>query len=313
MPHAPRVLLVDDEPATVRHLTGALADEGYELLSAGSGAEALDTVASHRPDLVLLDIGMPPPDGFAVLERIKADVRTRLIPVVMVTGCDRRATRLRAVGLGADDFLNKPVDLAALRARVRALLRLKRHVDELEHAENVLLSLARAVEARDPGLAEHCARMTELVGRVAERLGLPPADRPVLRMGARFHDIGKIGIPDAVLQKAGLLTPAERVLVRTHPVVGEEILRPLTTLAPVLALVRGHHERLDGSGYPDGLRGDQIPRTVRILSAVDVYDSLTSVRPYRPAMTPDGAMALLQDEARSGYWDARVVDALAAL
>ena len=306
-----RVLLVDDDPRSLQLLQACLHADGHELTFAADGEGALAAVADQTPDLVLLDLVMPGVDGFAVLQRLKAEAETRLVPVVVVTGLAQRDERLRAIELGADEFLSKPVDRIELLARVRALLRLKQHVDQLERTENVLRTIARTVEARDPALQEHCERLARWTTSVGAEFGLGEADLDTLRLGAYVHDIGKIGIPDSVLLKPGPLSEAERAMVRMHPVIGESILAPLASMAPVLPLVRHHHERLDGTGYPDRLHGGQITLPVRILAAVDVLDALTTHRPYRAALPISQAMEILQEEARRGWWDADVVACLA--
>ena len=305
-----RVLLVDDDPGNLRLLEAVLAPDGYQVDLAVDGRSALRSIAQCVPDLVLLDLVMPGIDGLSVLERLKTEPATRLVPAVVVTGSGERAERLRAIELGADEFLIKPVDRVELRARVRALLRLKDHVDQLECTENVLVSMARTVEARDPDLREHCQRMADRATAIGRELGLGPEELRTLRLGAHLHDLGKIGIPDAVLLKAGPLTEAERAIMRGHPAIGESILRPLASMAGVLSLVRHHHEHLDGSGYPDGLRGEQISLSVRILSVTDVFDALTTRRPYRAALSDPEALAVLRQEAERDWWDRGVIDCL---
>lgn len=306
-----RVLVVDDEPMNLRLFEALLAPEGYELECADCGEAALAAVARRIPDLVLLDLAMPGMGGLGVLEALKASERTRLTPVVVVTASTERAQRLRGIALGADEFLTKPIDRAEVRTRLRALLRLKEHMDQMERTENVLLSMARAVEARDPHLPEHCERMAAWVQRLGETFGLDAAELRTLRLGAHLHDIGKIAIPDAVLLKPGPLTIPERTMMRTHAEIGESILAPLTSLAPVLPLVRHHHERLDGSGYPDRLAGAEVPQLVRILTVADVFDALTTSRPYRQALAAEEALGVLRAEVGRGWWDGEVVERLA--
>lgn len=305
-----RILLVDDDPAQLHLLRGMLAPDGYAFACAEGGAAAMEAIAEHAPDLVLLDLHMPEPDGFAVLARLKSEAWTARIPVVVVTASEERAERVRALEIGAEDFIPKPVERDELRARVRWLVRAKQRADESEQAENVLLALGRAVAARDPGLREHCERLAHLVLAIGQDLGLEPADLRTLRRGAYLHDIGKVALPDSALLKPGQLNAAEAAALRTHPVVGEQILRPLRTFDAVRPLVRHHHEHLDGSGYPDGLRGEQIDRLVRILSVADVFDTRRSVRPYRPALTAADALAALRAEAEGGWWDPVVVGSL---
>ncbi len=306
-----RVLVVDDD-APSRHLLQALLSrEGHELVQAGDGAAALERIAQQAPDLVLLDLNMPEVDGFSVLAQLKGEEATRLIPVVVVSGSAQRAERLRALELGADECLTKPVDRVELRVRVAALLRLKRCTDQLERTANVMLLVARAVEARDPELGQHCERLVRWVTVTGRALGVAPAELHTLRLGAYLHDIGKIGIPDAVLLKPGPLDARERELMSRHPLLGESILAPLASMAAVLPLVRHHHERLDGSGYPDGLHGEQIPLLVRILSGADVLDALTTRRPYRDALPLEQALTVITQEVARGWWDAAVVACLA--
>lgn len=305
-----RILLVDDEPLNLEVLQGFLAPEGYDLVLASDGEQALRLAGELPPDLVLLDLAMPRVDGFEVLRTLKESPKTRLTPVVVVTAFTERSLRLRAISLGADDFLSKPVDSVELRTRTRALLRLKQHIDELERLEDVLTALATIIEARDPGTGDHCVRLKRLAVAIGRDLGLSGEQLRILQLGACLHDIGKIAIPDSVLLKSGPLSADERALIETHAIVSEEILRPLQAMAPVLPLVRGHHERLDGSGYPDQLAGDAIPLEVRILSVVDVYDALTTHRPYRPALQTEEAFAILHEETGHGYWDPDVVAAL---
>ncbi len=304
------VLLIDDDPTNLMLLRAILSQDGYELTSASDGASALSSIARSVPDLVLLDLRMPGIDGMTVVERLKADPATAMVPTVMVTGSAARAERLRAIDLGVDEFLTKPVDRIELRTRVRALLRLKHHIDQLERGENVLLTIARTVEARDPDLREHCQRMTRWVSACAQEFDAGRDDLRTLRLAASLHDIGKVGLPDTILLKPGPLDERERSLMQAHPVIGESILRPLSTVAAVLPLVRHHHERLDGSGYPDGLSGDAIPLLVRILSVVDVFDALTTNRPYRRAMDSGRAIAILAEESDRGWWDPDVVRCL---
>jgi putative two-component system response regulator len=307
-----RILVVDDSAENVRLLLQLLEPLGAELLTASNGREALAQVAAFPPDLILLDIVMPELSGHLVCEQLKADPRTRLIPVVILTGLHGEQDKLRAIEAGADDFLNKPFSRAELLARARALLKLKRYTDELEHAEATLLTLASAVESRDPHTGNHCERLACMGVRLGEQLGLPPDSLQALRRGGYLHDIGKVAIPDAILLKPARLTEEEWTVMRRHPSIGEEICRPLRSLAAVLPIVRHHHERFDGSGYPDRLRGEAIPLLARILQLVDVYDALRTARPYKPALTPADACRQLRREAGQGWLDAKLLEAFLA-
>jgi putative two-component system response regulator len=269
----------------------------------------LQEVERAAPDVILSDIRMPRLDGFAFCRAVKTNPATRLIPVVLMTGTTEIDDRLSAIEAGADDFLTKPVDQLELEARVRSLMQLKRFTDDLDSAEDVLRSLALMIEARDKGTEGHCERLARYAVRLGERLGLPDDDLAALNRGGYFHDIGKIGIPDAILLKRGPLTPAERVEMQAHPEIGDRLCGNLRSLHKVRAIVRHHHERLDGSGYPDGLRGDEIPLLAQVIGIVDVYDALTTERPYQRALTPEEAFAELRDEVARGWRRADLVEA----
>jgi putative two-component system response regulator len=298
-----KILVVDDESSARIALATLLRREAFEVAEASGGPSALAQADSLRPDLILLDILMPGMNGFDVCRKIKANPETRLTPVVLITGLSATADRIKGINAGADDFLSKPIDFNELMARVRSLLRLKQFTDELENAESVLFSLAHAIEARDPYTRGHCERLSEMSGRLGERLGLPEDHITALRRGGIVHDIGKVLVPDAVLLKPGPLTADEFAIMRKHPVVGERICAPLRAFRLVLPIIRHHHEKHDGTGYPDGLRGAEIPLTAAILQLADVYDALTTDRPYRPALSQEQAFKTMEAEAARGWWD----------
>ncbi len=310
---AARVLLVDDDPMQVALLRGILLRDGYLLEAAHDGAAAIQTVTERAPDVVLLDLHMPAADGFSVLEQMQADAWMCRIPVIVITASDDRQDRLRALEMGATDFVSKPVDRDELRARVRSLVRAKRHADDSEQAERVIVALARTAETRDPLLQGRSARLGRLVTTLGQHFGLDPDTERTLRRGANLYDVGMIALPDAVLLKAGPLDEAERAILRTHPVLGDQILRPLQGLDAVRDLVRHHHEHLDGSGYPDALASAQLSVPLRILSVAAAYVALTSARPYRPARPAGEALDTLRAEVAMGWWDPAVLDALARL
>jgi putative two-component system response regulator len=211
---------------------------------------------------------------------------------------------------GADDFLNKPVNKHELLARVHSLLRLKSFTDELENAETVLFSLATSIEVKDPYTEGHCERLSEYSVTLARQIGLPDELQVALRRGGIVHDVGKVAVPEHILLKPGPLDGEEWRIMKQHPVVGERICRPLKSFRHVLPIIRHHHEKLDGTGYPDGLKGDDIPITARVLQTVDIYDALTTDRPYRKALTPDQAVAKMREEVKRGWWDGSLVDEL---
>jgi putative two-component system response regulator len=251
---------------------------------------------------------MPRLNGFETCEKIKSDPGTYLIPVILVTALSDKQDRLEGIKVGADDFLTRPVDRNELLARVQSLLKLKQRTDELERAESVLFSLARSIEGKDPYTHGHCERLAEYSARLGEHIGLPEEQLIALRRAGVVHDIGKIAVPDAILLKPGSLTADEWKLIREHSVVGERICAPLKSFRLVLPIIRHHHEKLDGSGYPDGLRGETIPIAARVLQIVDVYDALTTDRPYKKAFSITDALQTMKQEVAKGWWDPRIFD-----
>lgn len=298
-----KILIVDDESAARAALEMLLRREGFDVRDASSGEAALAECATFRPDLILLDIMMPGISGFEVCRQIKAKPEMRLTPVVLITGLSATEDRIEGINVGADDFLSKPIDFSELLARTRSLLRLKQYTDELENAETVLFSLALSIEARDPYTRGHCDRLAAMSAQLGQRLRLPEEDIRSLRRGGIVHDIGKVVVPDAVLLKPGALTREEFAVIQKHPAAGERICAPLKTFRSVLPVIRHHHERYDGSGYPDGLRGAETPLSARILQLADVYDALTTDRVYRTAVPAEEALAIMNDEAQRGWWD----------
>jgi len=303
-----RILIADDDPLMRELLVGYAQDLGHEAVAVPDGEAALAQLAVRPPDILLSDVSMPGLSGFALCRRVKNDPATRLIPVILITGIGEEH-KIEGIEAGADDFLGKPFSPAELRARIRSLLRMKAFIDELESAEAVLCTLGKSIEARDAYTEGHCERLADYAGSLGRVLGLPDADLSALRRGAYLHDLGKVAVPDAILLKTGPLTPEERRMMQQHPLVGEEICRPLRSFQAVLPIIRHHHERWDGSGYPDGLQGEAIPLTARVLQVVDVYDAITTDRPYRRALPPGAALETIEAEARRGWWDPRVVQA----
>jgi putative two-component system response regulator len=303
-----KILVVDDQAGCRDGLQVLLGRLGFEVRTAADGPSALKTCQLFKPDLVLLDVMIPGLDGFEVCRRLKSAPETMLTPVVLVTVLTATNDRVRGIEAGADDFLSKPLDPSELVARVRSLLKLKSFTDEMENAEAVLFSLALSIEGRDPCTAGHCARLAQLSAQLAARVGLAGDEVKALRRAGIVHDIGKVTVPDAVLLKRGPLTPGEQQLMAAHPAAVERICSPLKSFRLVLPVIRHHHEKLDGSGYPDRLAGEEIPLTARILQIVDIYDALTTVRPYRYALPHHAALELMTEEVRRGWWDRRLFD-----
>jgi len=309
----PTILIADDIESNRALLTEILSAESYRIVHAKDGEEAIEVFENGEVDLVLSDVMMPRRSGFAVCRAVKSNPDTRLIPVVLVTSLSASEDRVQGIESGADDFINKPVNKEELLARVRSLLKIKQFTDELEHAENVLFALALSIEAKDPYTEGHCDRLSRSSETLAKRLNLTEEERIALRRGGVIHDIGKVAVPDQILLKPGPLTPEERKVMERHTVVGAGICSPLKSFRTVLPIIRHHHEKMDGSGYPDGLKGDAIPLTARILQTVDIYDALTTDRPYRKALAPERAFALMREEVKRGWWDAALVEELEAM
>jgi putative two-component system response regulator len=307
------ILVADDEELNRDLFSEILLGEGYQVTCVEDGDQALQAMKSSTIDLVLLDVCMPGKSGLDVCEVIKTNPETRFIPVVLVTGLASVDDRIRGIKAGADDFLNKPVNSQELLARTRSLLRLKEYTDELENAETVLFSLALSIEAKDPYTKGHCDRLSSYSEAMGQRLGLPPEQCVALRRAGVVHDIGKIGVPEHILLKQGPLSEAEWVVMKDHPLMGERICSPLRSFRLVLPIIRHHHEKLDGSGYPDGLRGDTIPLTARVLQITDIYDALITDRPYRKALCHEAAIRTMRREAQRGWWDNALIDEFEAL
>jgi cyclic di-GMP phosphodiesterase len=304
------VLVVDDMAPNRQLIRKMLARDGHGVLEASGGDEAIEIARRADPDVIILDILMPGMDGFQTCATLKQDERTRLTPVVLVTALRGQSDRLRGIEAGADDFLSKPVDPPELSARVRSLIRLKRYTQDLDSAQAVIVSLALTIEARDAATEGHCQRLATYAVQLGTELGLDDDDLSALERGGFLHDIGKIGIPDGVLLKPGPLTPAEFTLMKSHTIIGDRLCGELRSLSRVRPIVRSHHEKLDGSGYPDGLRGDAVPLLAQILGVVDVFDALTTERPYKPAFTVDEAFEEMDLEVGRGWRSRELVDAL---
>jgi putative two-component system response regulator len=307
-----RIVIVDDDPQVRGLLRTLLRSRGYGVEEFGAAETALERIRSDPPDLVFLDLNLPDRSGHSVLEEIRSSPTTRLLPVVMLTGFASSEEKVRAYELGVTDFLAKPFSPDELLPRVRSLVLLKLFADEHEHAGRMLMTLARTIDARDPYTAGHSGRVAEYAELVAIRMDVDPATRLDMHRGALFHDLGKIVIPDAVLRKPGPLTTDEREIIQKHPEVGAELLAPMKTMLKTLPIVHSHHERLDGSGYPDGLSGNSLPRAVRIVTVCDIFDALTTTRAYRPSLSRERAYEILTDGVRQGWWDGEVLRELQA-
>ena len=307
------VLLVDDQPEVLEAMGEALRPLGFEVWQALDGETGLALARERQPDTILLDVVMPGMDGYEVCRRLKADEETRFVPVVFLTVLDSREARIKGLEVGAADFLNKSFDLADLELRVRNLVGFRRVIQELDDAEKMLFAVARSVAARDEGTGEHCDRLSRLAVRLGEHLGLGADDLKALRKAGYLHDIGKIGIPDYILLKPGKLNAAERAVMRSHVNIGVAICGGLRTLRSTVPIIRHHHERQNGTGYPDRLIGQEVPLLARVFQVTDIFDALTNKRPYCRALTVAEAIEVLREETKAGYWDGSIVEAFAVM
>lgn len=315
------VLIVDDISMNIKLLESLLLPLGYKLLKADNGPKAIEICKSYRPDLILLDVMMPQMDGFQVCEHLKKDLGTDSIPIIFVSALDSVDDKVRAFDLGASDYITKPFYHNEVRARVGSALKLKRLQDELkiqneellrqhtklENSEQIIRSLVYTIEAKSPYLEGHSDRVCSMALEIANNMGISEDDKQILRESAILHDIGKIGIPDSILNKSGKLTDEEYAKIKEHSTIGETILKPLTNFRSSRSIIRHHHERLDGSGYPDGKKGDEIDILTRILSVSDVYDALSTDRSYRKKLPMHVIRDIFFEEVEKGWWDKEVV------
>lgn len=295
------IVVADDEPVARELIASYLARDGHQIHTATNGLECLHLAREILPDLILLDVMMPTMDGLEACQHIRSDPLLAEVPVLIISTLDDRTSRLNGINAGADDFLTKPIDSLELRVRVQSIVRLNRYrklhesrreletaYDALQQAyDTTILGWSRALDLRDRETEGHSQRVTNMSVRMAKMLGLPESEIVHIRRGALLHDIGKLGIPDAILHKPGPLTPEEWVIMRLHPVYAYEWLAPIEYLRPALDIPYCHHEKWDGSGYPQGLAGTAIPLAARIFAFADVWDAMRSDRPYRKSMPVD--------------------------
>lgn len=301
------ILILDSVEINRRVLRGMLKHGSHRLLEAKRPVEAFDIIAEEKVDLIVVDMMMPEMSGPEFCRKLKTERRTQFIPILMLTSISSVESEVAGITSGADEFLVKPLQPQVVRARVRAMLRNKALIDSLEEAETILFALAQSVEQRDRHTGQHCQRLAAYSMTLGRMLGLPPSDIRSLHRGGFLHDIGKISIPDSILFKPGSLTSDEWEIMRQHTTTGESICRPMKSLSGVLPIIRNHHERWDGSGYPDGLRGEDIPLLARILQLADIYDALISSRPYKQSFSHEEAINIMKEEAKRGWRDRKLV------
>jgi putative two-component system response regulator len=336
----PKILVVDDEDRNLRLLEAILLPLGYEVILAQDGEEALKKVRERPPDVILLDIMMPGMDGFEVARLLKEEEDTRIIPIVMVTALREVGDRVKALEIGVDDFINKPVENTELRARVQSLLKVKAYNDHMRDYQkeletevarrteqlrqafekikaaslDTIYRLSKAAEYKDEDTGAHIQRMSHYAVAIAREMGLDDRYVETLLYASPMHDVGKIGIPDHILLKPGKLNPDEWEIMKQHTIIGGKILSgsdaEFIKLAEVIAFT--HHEKWDGSGYPKGLKGEEIPLAGRVTAIADVFDALTSMRPYKEPFSIEKSFTIIKDE-RGDHFDPDIVDAFFAI
>ncbi len=297
-----KILIVDDIVENVE-LLKVLLQTNYSLSCAYNGEEALMRVDEFNPDLILLDVMLPKINGYDVCYKLKSNAKTRNIMIIMITALVEAENELKGVEVGADDYLFKPFNKTILKARISSLLKTKHFNDELEKAESIIKSLAFSIEAKDPYTEGHCERLSINSFKLGKKLNLDSKYLNALKSGGILHDIGKIGIPDSILLKKSKLTNKEMEMMRQHPIIGIRICKSLHSLKLVIPIIHHHHEKYNGTGYPSGLKGEKIPITARVLQIVDIYDSLTTNRPYKKAINSDMALNIMAKEVNKGWWD----------
>ena len=299
-----KILIVDDRPYSRMPARDLLLFEGYEVKEFEGDSSVFEWVINHKPDLVLLDVVLSEADGFEICKLLKQDYRTSQIPIILAAVADNREYRRKLREVDGDDFLTKPFDHFQLSTRVKSLIEQKRLK---EGVEQVLVDIAKVMESRSSDSGRSSTRVASLARSFGEYLQISPKEIENLVFAANVHDIGEVAIPDAILLKKGELTSEERELIRQHVLIGEKLCQPLDNRQGVLPIIRHHHERWDGSGYPDGLAGNQIPQLAQIFQILDIYTALTSERPHKQAYTPTQALEIIAEETNKGWRNPEVV------
>ncbi len=307
MKNDPKILVIEDLEHINKLICSYLENDGYEVFSASNGKTGLKLFNKHYPDLVITDVVMPETNGYEVCRQIKSKESTRLIPVVLLTSLDDNESYIKGMDVGADDFLIKPINKFLFLARINSLLRVKKLNDKLDNSWNLLFSLARVVEAKDKSTEDHTQRVGNLAKKFGEYLNLSDEETDTLFKGGVLHDIGKIGVPDNILNKSGKLTPTEYDKMKNHTTIGKEICEPLQSMTDIIDIVLYHHEKWDGNGYPEGLKGKKIPLFAQIVSISDVYDAITSHRQYRKSFSKEKAIEFILSE-RNKSFETKLVD-----
>lgn len=299
----PSILVVDDIQSNLELLEAIFQKAGFIVHTALDSISALEIYNKYTVDIAVLDVMMPGVNGFELCKTIKNLSKKRFFPIILLTALNDTKSRITGIESGADDFISKPFDTLELITKIKSLLKLKKLYEELDHSENIIMTLAVAMEARDPYTKGHSTRVGELSKEFASFLGFPLKDQELLKKAGILHDIGKIGLSEKILNKPGKLTEDETQAIKKHTLIGENICRPLLSLREILPAIRFHHERWDGAGFPDKLSGEEIPLMARILSILDSFDAMVSIRPYRNTKTVESALLNIESERYSGQWD----------
>ncbi len=307
MPKEYKVMIVDDDFELCRFMSQFLSRQGFLTFTASDGEEGLKKTEEICPDLILLDAMMPQMSGYEVCKRLKDNEKTRLIPVIMITGAGEKEMKIKGIEAGVDDFITKPADHEELIARVRSLIRVKTLNDQLENVENVLYTLVNIIDAKDSYTRGHSERVTKFALVLAKEMSFSRENLNLLEKASKLHDIGKIGVPEAILNKPAALTEEEFNEIKKHPAIGEKICSPMKTLGPILKILRYHHERFDGKGYPDGMKGNDIPLEARIIAVVDSFDAMATDRPYRKKLEKERIIAIFKSGLGS-QWDEKIAN-----
>jgi putative two-component system response regulator len=303
----PAILVVDDIQSNLELLEAVFIKEGFRVFTALGATSAIDIFSQSPVDLAVLDVMMPGIDGFELCSRLKDMSGKRFFPVILLTALNDRGSKIKGIQSGADDFISKPFDTTELLIKIKSLLKLKTLNEELDHSENIILTLAVAMEARDPYTKGHSTRVSKLSTDFVSFLGLGEEDKKEMNKAGILHDIGKICLSMTLLNKPGPLTREEIEMIKKHTLLGEELCRPLFSMKKILPAIRHHHERWDGKGFPDGIGGRDIPLMARILSIIDSFDAMVSVRPYRDRRSVKVTLETMQIEQHDGQWDAELL------
>ena len=302
-----KILIADDNRQDAEILQQLFKDSGYFCLVVSNGLDAIESAIRENPDLILLDVDMPGENGYEVARQLKMHRATRMVPIIMLTAMAELNAKLEGIEAGVDDFLTKPYRPIELMARTRSLLRVKSLNDQLDDSESIVFTLARIIEAKDTHTLGHADRVSKFAVALGKLLKRPQEELEILETGGVLHDIGKMAVPDAILLKPGALTREEFETMKAHPVVGTTICERLRSAKSCLSLIRHHHEKLNGEGYPDHINKNEISVSVRITTIVDIFDALTSRRAYKDAWPIEKAFSVMFEEVKKGWWDGDIL------